>query len=351
MEQKTYRILCVGTHQTPSNAYRRALRFRAIGHEVATFNTSTFGLVRWQRLRNGLVKIMGRCLPAVLKRKLIKQIQDFQPDVVFFEKCQWLAPQDFVSVREAGPERMILAHYNPDEFFGEHSPKRWGTFVESIPCYDIHFVPKPLNEPDYTKRGAKRVVVYDRSYDPSLHRPVELSGEEKEQYECEVGFIGKWAPHRERVLAELVQEGVPLVIWGNGWQRGQHWEMLRNVWRGPGQYNEDYTRAICGMKIALHFLRRENRDEQDSRSFEIPACGVFMLAERTPAHQRLFDEGKEAVFFDDTEELLEQVNYYLNHPKERDMIAEAGRRRSLSSPYSHDDRLQEFLWVMSSQER
>jgi len=56
----------------------------------------------------------------------------------------------------------------------------------------------------------------------------------------------------------------------------------------------------------MRFLRCENRDEQDSRIIEITACGSFMLAERTAAHNRLFIENMEAVYFDTNEELLKK---------------------------------------------
>jgi len=344
------RILCVGTHQTPSNAYRRALRFRALGHEVETLNTSRFGLVRWSRVQ-AIIRRLGRqWITRAMARALIRKIECFGPEIVFFEKSQWLKPEAIEAAREAGPEGMQLVHYNPDEFFGEHSPKRWGYFEEAIPFYDLHLVPKELNREDYLRRGARRVFVYDRSYDPSLHKPLDLTEEERVKYDCEIGFIGKYAPYREEVLAELIREGFPVVIWGNGFQRGPNWETIKPHWRGPGQYNEDYTKAINGMRIALHFLRRENRDLQDSRSFEIPACGRCMVAERTSDHERLFEDGKEAVYFDAAEDLKSTLRRLLDDPERCARIGQSGLERCRTSPYSHDDRLKEFISVIDGVE-
>ena len=60
---------------------------------------------------------------------------------------------------------------------------------------------------------------------------------------------------------------------------------------------DDYRKTICSSKIVLGFLRKVNADTQTSRTFEIPACGGFMLMERTENQQRLFEEGKEAEYF------------------------------------------------------
>ena len=91
------------------------------------------------------------------------------------------------------------------------------------------------------------------------------------------------------------------------------------------------------------FLRKINRDEVTSRSVEIPACGGFMLAERTKRHLDFFEEGKEAVFFESNDELLEKVEKYLSDEIVRKQIAEAGNQRCLKSGYNMKAQLSEIL--------
>ena len=339
----TTKILCVGSFYGPSNAWRRKERLKALGYDVCEMNTSNLGMVEWETIRRIIIKFCKPLFVTILERTLIQTVRQHQPQVIFFEKSQWLRPRTFSKLRDAGPVGMVLAHYNPDEFFDSDNPNKWGFFLEAIPYYDVHFIPKPSNLQGYLDHGGKHIHVFDRSFDPSFHRPVPLSPEEKERFGCEIGFIGKWAPHREQVIAEVIRSGIPVAVWGNGWYRGPHWETIRPHWRGPAQYGEEYPKAICGMGIALHFLRKENFDEQDSRSFELPACGACMVAGRSPAHERLFEEGKEAFFFDETSELISILKDLQANPDLCKQIGEQAREKSVHSPYDHDARLTEFL--------
>ena len=93
----------------------------------------------------------------------------------------------------------------------------------------------------------------------------------------------------------------------------------------------------------MNLLRRANHDDHVMRTFEIPACGAFMLAERSDSHSELFTEGLEAVFFATPGELAAQVRHYLPRAGERGRIAAAGRRKVITGSHSYADRLYEIL--------
>ncbi|MCP4613422.1 MAG: glycosyltransferase [Planctomycetes bacterium] len=243
--------------------------------------------------------------------------------------------------------KVKLVHYNPDDPFGRHNKSRyWKTFCKAIPEYNVHFVPRKVNVNEYKKLGAQLVIqsIPFWGYCPEIHKPMQLSEEDKKQMGGPVGFIGSWEYERAQSLFFLAKNNLLIRVWGNEWKKckAKHPNLrieYKSIW------GSDYARAICAFDINLCFLRKANRDLQTTRSIEIPACGSLMMAERSTEHLKLFEEGKEAVFFSSDEELLEKVKYYLSHLQERQRIAVAGRKRCLTSGYSNCESLKRMLQI------
>jgi spore maturation protein CgeB len=105
------------------------------------------------------------------------------------------------------------------------------------------------------------------------------------------------------------------------------------------------ARAIGATKISLGFLRKANRDEYTQRTFEVPACGGMLLAERTPEHLRIYEEDREAVFFDPQrpDELCGKVRRLLQNDDERESIRRAGTAAVLRGGHTYRDRLERLL--------
>jgi len=113
-----------------------------------------------------------------------------------------------------------------------------------------------------------------------------------------------------------------------------------------GIWGESYVRALASSRIALGLLSKRIPETTTTRSFEIPAAGTFMLAERTADHMALFDEGIEAEFFSTQEELRDKASFYLSHESAREKIAAFGRQRCLKSEYHSRDQLKKVLILL-----
>jgi hypothetical protein len=126
-----------------------------------------------------------------------------------------------------------------------------------------------------------------------------------------------------------------------------HSELAPAVRAGEGAngeiYEDRYAAVVAGSQIALGFLRELNPDQHTTRTFEIPAIGGFMLADRTEDHLEFFEEGKEAEYFSSDEEYRDKVGFYLASERARTRLAAAGHQRCITSGYSYDDRIRTVM--------
>jgi len=86
----------------------------------------------------------------------------------------------------------------------------------------------------------------------------------------------------------------------------------------------DMPASIAGSKIVFNLVRAEHGCAHSMKTFEIPACGGFMLTNWTEEQARFFEDRKGCVFFNSVDEMLDKADYYLSHDKERERVRLAG---------------------------
>ncbi len=263
-------------------------------------------------------------------------------DVLWVDKGRSLRPDVLRAVRERAPKMRMLS-YSPDDMTRPyHSSVRYRA---ALGLYDLVVTTKSYIADDLRAQGVRRILFVGNAYDPNVHRPLVLAQADLDRFGCDVGFVGTYENDRARHMLRLARAGVPVSIRGVGWRRfRERHPKLTILHETLG--DDEYPVAINATRINLGFLRKGARDRQTTRSIEIPACGAFMLAERTDEHETLFEEGVEAAFFAGFDELLEKCRYYLEHAAERQRIAAAGLERCQRSGYSNGDRLRHILEVL-----
>src|SRR5262249_15107942 len=89
------------------------------------------------------------------------------------------------------------------------------------------------------------------------------------------------------------------------------------------------------------------------RMYEVPAHGVMLLCDKAAlnAHEQIFQPDTEAVFYDDIDDAIDKINYYLVHDEERLRIAKAGFAR-VHGDYDGAKALKSFLdWAIAVPKR
>ena len=322
-----------------ARAWVRGLR--ELGVEVSdwdwTASLST-GLVRQLELRfligPGIVRV---------KKELLRRAAESAAGVVLLYA---LTAIDAPTVQALARKHWVAGYHNDDPF-GAHGEKPGlRAWKRALPHFHSHHVFRHKNVAEYQGCGVQRVKELRHFFLPWLHRPALLAETDKERYRSEIVFVGHAEPdERMRYLAALLAAGLPLRVHGGSrlWSRHLPTSLRRVLPPISPVYGQEYVKTIIGAKICLAFFSRANRDDYTTRVFEIPAMGGFLMCERTSLMQKLYREDVEAVMFSSEDELLRKCRWYLQHDRERQQVASAGRRRCLEDGNDAVSRMRQWL--------
>lgn len=339
-------ILYVGSLWPGSTAKMRAETLSELGPDVTTINTFFNGPFC---LRRKIIhKVSNRLGYPVDRKKINRKILEAAGnaffDILWIDDVRLVSAKTLRLMHKRSPKTKIISFIMDNPFSSKTAS--WRRFLNAAPFYDIHFVINDSHIEKLRNLGATNVHRYHKGFFENMHRPYpELLNEPS----CDVYFAGHWEPKRDSDIVFLIKKGVSIKICGHkDWKKSSNWKLIEPVFINGGVYGDDYTRSLCSAKINLCFYSQWNNDVENSRMYEIPACGAFMLAERNKENVTFFEEGIEAEFFSSTQELLEKTLYYLENPLQRNSIAAKGRQRCLTSGYDYKHRIMSLLNIIGT---
>jgi glycosyltransferase involved in cell wall biosynthesis len=278
-------------------------------------------------------RVFRPLLRAAIGRRLLRSHSSGRYDLIFITKTLEVRPRVLTGLKERNRAKLFC--YYPDNPLDDNPAHCNANSRGIIPECDVFFIFAKFMVPSLVAAGARRVEFLPFAWDPGLHHPVILTGEEQKKYQCQLAFVGAYSPDRAQWFKHLLDHD--LAIWGPGWKQAIRLDQrFAGAVKGKSLVGEDFCKAYVAAEIGLNIIQScHGGDGHNMRTFEAIACGGFVMSNRTSELVELFEEDREIVCFSTPEELREKVSYYLAHPEERAAIAAKGWKRIQSETYCH----------------
>ncbi|MAU10349.1 MAG: hypothetical protein CL607_11045 [Anaerolineaceae bacterium] len=288
-----------------------------------------------QKVAQALMRRMpARANPDLRQRNqnLLERAKAFRPEIVWMVgDNREIYPETLRTLKHAYDCKIVYATgVSPIVFSGQIER-------DAASLYDLVLVNDFYHGIQWLELGAKRAECLPLSaIDPEFHKPQTLSEDEQKQYACDVTFVGTLLP--ENLYSERVDALNALTDFDLGlWSVHDAPMALKRYLRGSALGLEMF-RVLSGSTISLNVHGNFMRYGGNMRLFEAAGVGAFQLTDDRPGVHEWFRDGEHLVTYSDLDDLRQKVRYYLDHPDERQQIAQAGRQHALKH-HTYEQRL------------
>jgi len=167
--------------------------------------------------------------------------------------------------------------WNPDSPYDDAISNCGAGIPSAIQAYDL-YVTWTDEVARLLARTARRVSVVPFGWDRHLFYPER--GQDSE-LDSRVVFIGSWTKERAVWLRGIAHHH-PVVF-------GDRWPPIDGVDIRRPAYGGIFRAAAGTARVALNFLRPQNRNSHNMRTFELLGCGAYQVAERSKDHELLLE--------------------------------------------------------------
>ncbi len=280
---------------------------------------------------------LGEMLTNFLAEWSYARVVEFDPEICIVMAQAPVGPRF--------PERLAKKGIVPAYWFVENW-RHMGYWKTIAPYYDYFFHIQPGEfEARLEEAGCPAHAFVQTGCDPELHKPIELSEEDRAEYAADLSFAGAGYYNRIKFFQGLCD--YDFKIWGVDWADRN---LAKLVVGGERRFDaEMFSKIVAGAKINFNLHSSTVHDGVDPkcdainpRVFEIAAAGGFQLCDPCAGLEDHFDFDTELPVYRDLKECRAKLDRYLAHPEERAEAAKRARARVLKD-HTYEHRAQAML--------
>lgn len=322
------RALIVGQDRQETPLRHLVMGMRAVSWEVSVINSDEYFL----RAGGTIGRLLSRATEPLswggVANVIMAKAQALRPDVILGIKSLPIDTARRISLHSQGAK---LGIWYPDVSF-EHGAAMNTRMLEQI---DFFATAKHFHLPYMASYfpGIPTLLV-EHGYCDGVHHPVAP----RPTIDFDIAYVGNHSPHKHAAILALAaaRPNLRIGISGHGWEPDARWQTFAPF------VGEEMNRFLSRAKIALavHYGPHGSQGWEDTtsaRTFEIPACGVFMLHPDNAEVRSYFEPEDEIGVFRDHDDLVAQVDRWLADDALRERVAKAGLARARPA-YAYSER-------------
>ncbi|MDQ1254425.1 MAG: hypothetical protein QG646_3666 [Euryarchaeota archaeon] len=285
-----------------------------------------------------------------LQKKLIEFIDTIKPDIVFFILMNDEFSFDTLDYLK---NKFITINWFCDDHW------RFESFTKDYaPHFTFSVTTDKFAMSKYRKMKYENVLLSQwASYGCTRNLDFESI-----KFKYDVSFIGSISGYRKWIVEELSKKGIKVECFGYGWKNGRvSFEDMKEIFKtskinlnisNGRSYDIRYVfSSFKNINDLKELLRQKKIAEQiKARNFEIPTYGGFQLTNYVPSLEDYFEIGKEVEIYTGIDDLILQINYYLENEEKRKEIAINGYKSSVKKD-TYSNRLNDIFGIINRSNR
>ncbi|MFC4233179.1 glycosyltransferase [Parasediminibacterium paludis] len=302
-------IFVAALKNSSASGRQRLWALKACGVEVITIDKNSFEKPWLQLKIANLFKLSFLKLNNKLSKAIIKEIIINKPDLLWLEWPQEFTASNILAFKAACKD-MRLVSFQDDNPWGDRFKDfwMWKYYLKITPYFDVHLV-KRESDISNLKRYSKAPCYL---WEGGIYSPLFRKPPHNIIIKYPIIFVGTCLDDRAKLIGYLLDNGVPIHVFGNKWHERTNLPKLY-----PNQFHaavegQSYVDVIWEATMCLGLVSHTNRDEWTMRSYEVPGCGKPLIAEKTPFHTSLFKDNS-LLLFSSQEDCLEKINHFLDN--------------------------------------